>query len=66
MLSLGDSTQRPPARACPGCGRPPEALTWIYFASPGWTWEQLCGRAGWLLVCKPCHLQVEFYLEAMN
>lgn len=22
---------------------------WIYFESPDWTWDALCGRAGWIL-----------------
>lgn len=49
--------------ACPRCQRP---LNWIYFSSPPWTWEQLCGRAGWLSLCDPCHLQVKFDLVLMN
>ena len=57
---------RPRARNCPGCGRPGSELTWLYFSSPAWTWQELCGRAGWLAVCEPCHLQVEFFLERMN
>jgi hypothetical protein len=58
--------QHPPARNCPGCDRPSCDLSWIYFSSPAWTWEKLCGRAGWLVVCKDCHLQVDFFLSVMN
>ena len=29
-------------------------------------WEHLCGRAGWMTVCDRCHLQVDFFREAMN
>jgi hypothetical protein len=23
---------------------------WIYFRSPAWTWQNECGREGWLLI----------------
>lgn len=69
ILNLSGRTEsdvRANARNCPGCGRPASELTWLYFSSPAWTWQQLCGRAGWLVVCTPCHLQVDFFLELMN
>lgn len=47
----------------PRCQQP---LTWIYFSSPAWTWSKLCRRAGWLGICDPCHIQVEFDLVVMN
>jgi len=48
---------------CPRCQKP---LTWIYFSSPPWTWQALCGTAGWLAVCDECHLQVDFKLTVMS
>jgi hypothetical protein len=57
---------RAEARNCPECGRPASELTWNYFSSPAWTWKHLCGQAGWLVICKPCHKQVEFFLEIRN
>jgi hypothetical protein len=54
------------ARSCPECGAEPGALTWIHFRSPAWTWEQLCGREGWLSVCDRCRMQIDFCLEVMN
>lgn len=48
---------------CPKCGM---ELTWVFFSSPGWTWTELCGRAGWLGLCDQCRLQVYFRLTAMN
>jgi hypothetical protein len=48
---------------CPCCNRP---VTWIYFSSPSWTWEKHCGRAGWLGICDPCRMQVDFSLVVMN
>ena len=54
------------AKPCPRCQTGADKLTWFYFESPAWTWEHLCGRAGWLTVCDPCHAQVDFFLEVMN
>lgn len=53
-------------RGCPKCKRPPAAMTWIYFRSPGWTWSRMCGREGWLNVCDHCRLQLQFHLLVMN
>ncbi len=39
---------------------------WIYFDSPGWTWQQLCGRAGPMSICSDCGCLVEFICEIMN
>ena len=50
-------------KLCPACQKPAE---WIWFDSPPWTWEKLCGRAGWLALCDNCHLQVEFQMVLMN
>lgn len=54
------------ARACPKCGAEPAALTWVYFSTPQWTWEHLCGRAGYLTICEPCQWQVDFFETLMN
>lgn len=54
------------ARSCPLCGRGPGELAWLYFESPKWTWEHLCGRAGWMTVCDDCHEQVEVFTEIMS
>jgi hypothetical protein len=54
------------AHPCPFCGRQADQLTWIYFVSPEWTWQKLCGRAGWLTVCDTCHAQINFFCEQMS
>lgn len=54
------------AQPCPECGTPPAFLTWFYFESPPWTWEKLCGRAGWMTLCEWCERQVDFFIEVMN
>lgn len=41
-------------------------LIQVYFSSPSWTWEKLCGRAGNMLICPKCHTQQEFMLTLMN
>lgn len=48
---------------CPDCeGR----LYQINFKSPSWTWRELCGRQGRLIICLDCPRQVDFTLEIMN
>jgi len=44
----------------------PEDVEWIYFSSPEWTWQALCGRAGWLLYDKQTGAQHAFWLVVMN
>ncbi|MCB8971483.1 MAG: hypothetical protein M9964_08630 [Solirubrobacterales bacterium] len=39
---------------------------WIYFSSPSWTWEQLCGREGWLLYDPESERQFQFVMTVMN
>ena len=51
---------------CPQCSRSGDQLARFYFSSPAWTWENLCGRAGWMVVCDRCHRQVEFAFDVMN
>jgi hypothetical protein len=59
-------TYRGTAKPCPKCGRSTNELAWFYFESPKWTWDNLCGRAGWMTVCDSCRVQVDFFLEVMN
>jgi len=65
-LEEGTDAHFSSAKACPKCGAPPDKLSWFYFESPKWTWEKLCGRAGWMTVCDKCHLQVDFFVGIMN
>lgn len=53
-------------QSCPVCATSADRLTWVYFESPGWTWSHLCGRAGWMVVCDRCRLQVAFFCEVLN
>ena len=48
---------------CPNCG---EKILKIYFHSPAWTWENLCGRAGDMYICPRCCAQKDFILTRMN
>ena len=56
----------PFAKPCPKCNASPSDLKWVYFESPPQTWEWLCGRAGWMTICEPCHRQVQFFCQVMN
>lgn len=42
------------------------AAEWVYFRSPDWTWEALCGRAGWMLWDPSTGEQFCFRLGIMN
>ena len=48
---------------CDKCGNNTVA---VYFVSPAWTWEKLCGRAGYLIICPHCVRQMEFFCSYMN
>jgi hypothetical protein len=48
---------------CPCCS---ENLIIAYQSSPKWTWEELCGRAGYLVYCPKCKKDINFYLTVMN
>lgn len=50
-------------RTCPDCG---ERMVLFYYTSPTWTWNSLCGRAGFLTICPSCPKQVDFVLTMMN
>lgn len=39
---------------------------WMCFRSPEWTWENQCGREGYLLICSHCVKQVYFKCILMN
>ena len=52
--------------SCPSCGASPDQLAWFYFESPAWSWEHLCGRAGWMTVCDRCRRQVNYFEEVMS
>ena len=54
------------AKPCPKCHAVATELSWFYFNSPEWTWEHMCGRAGWMTVCDKCRVQVDFFMEVMN
>jgi hypothetical protein len=44
----------------------PESARWVYFSSPAWTWQQLCGREGWLLFDETTRTQHAFLMTVMN
>lgn len=48
---------------CPECGG---RLIKLYFMSPDWTWSQLCGRGGCMVICPDCFEQISFNLDIMN
>ena len=43
-----------------------ENYIWFWFESPEWTWKNLCGRAGWMVLSKSDLELQDFFLELMN
>jgi len=52
--------------SCPDCQRSFDEMEISYFSSPQWTWEHLCGRAGWKVYCPHCKKEAYFELVIMN
>ena len=50
-------------RVCPDCG---ERMIVFHYTSPVWSWNSLCGRAGFMTICPSCPKQVDFVLTMMN
>lgn len=48
---------------CKHCGK---RMVSLYYESPAWTWEHLCGRAGLLYICPYCKEDDHFDCEIMN
>ena len=48
---------------CPCCGN---NLILVYQFSPNWTWKKLFGRAGFLVFCPKCKIDLMFILTSMN
>lgn len=59
-------SMRAAATPCPFCASPFKELERVFFVSPPWTWQELCGRAGWLTICPKCEIQVQFFCDLMN
>jgi hypothetical protein len=51
---------------CPYCDCKDDAMDWVYVRSPGVTWQNLCGREGWLGYCPEHGKQMCFVLIRMN
>jgi hypothetical protein len=64
--SEGLRTHFAEARPCPQCQSSIDGLSWFYFRSPKETWAMECSVAGWMAVCDCCHLQVNFFIEAVS
>jgi hypothetical protein len=60
-----EHASQPPADfpKCLDCLQPME---WIWFSSSPWTWQHLCGRAGWTPICRACKSWRACRVEEMN
>ena len=52
------------ARSCPNCGRAAAELRWLSVSDAESAWDAGTGRVGFLTVCEPCRLQVDFFVDA--
>jgi hypothetical protein len=50
-------------RACQFCGNPTD---WIWWESSGDTWKFLCGRAGFVEICRQCHAWYPAIITILN
>lgn len=48
---------------CPDCG---EERIKLFFRSPDWTWEKMCGSAGEMIICLHCKRQASFQCSSAN
>lgn len=53
----------PKDKFCKHCGK---HIVSLYYKSPEWTWEEMCGRAGFLYICPYCKENDHFDCEIMN
>lgn len=53
----------PKDKFCKHCGK---RIVSLYYKSPEWTWEEMCGRAGFLYICPYCKEYDHFDCEIMN
>jgi hypothetical protein len=51
---------------CPGCDAPADRQAWIYVEMSGGPPPWLAYEAGWVTVCDPCHLRVNFFCEVLS
>jgi hypothetical protein len=65
-LEPGAQSELEETRQAAIAGGASASTRWIYFSSPPWTWEQLCGREGWLLYDPATERQLEFVMTVMN
>lgn len=63
LVKYPEKVYWPTDKVCKHCGR---RIVSLYYCSPAWTWEQLCGRAGILYICPYCKEDDHFDCEIMN
>ena len=50
-------------RTCPVCS---SKCVSLYFRSPDWTWKNLMGRAGNMVICPNCAKQLDFRCHILS
>jgi hypothetical protein len=60
---LAQEQYLPAARPCPGCEADAASLFWFSVTDPEPAWDAGTGRVGFIAVCVPCRLQVDFFID---
>lgn len=63
FVTMGGQHEAPTIQKCPTCGH---YTVGLWFSSPAWTWEHLCGRAGHMTICSHCGKQLSMDTCIMN
>lgn len=63
FVTMGGQRETSAISKCHTCGHNTVGL---WFRSPTWTWENLCGRAGYMTICTHCGKQLSMYTFIMN
>lgn len=53
-------------RKCPYCNASKSKFHLEHFRSPQWTWEHLCGREGYTVICNECKKEIDTIITIMN
>lgn len=53
-------------KKCPYCNTSKSKFHLEHFRSPQWTWEHLCGREGYTVICNECKKEIDTIITIMN
>lgn len=51
---------------CPYCNNDKQNFLFKHFRTPQWTWNCLCGREGYEVMCGDCHKSIDTVVTILN